>query len=407
MRILVISDEIYPDAIGGVGKSLYNECVALVKRGHDVRVLVRASNYQLPPQTEINGLKIIRFFGPERHSVLYYLYPLAIIYKVAQWLRQFPGPYDILYLHNAVYVLPVLLTRTNRQAPTICTFYSAMDDYIQSNIQRGKYGRLTNLARIGAWIMGRIEGWALYRVDTGLPRSLYSLREMLRAYPKTTIYDAENLIPLGIDVNHYMAHPKLDARLRLNLPENRPIFITVRRLDGRMGLPNLIEAIKLVSEGHPDVLLLIAGKGYLRPVLDALILQHNLENHVRLLGYVSEDDLPLYLSASDAFVLATESQEGFGLATIEAMATSIPVIGTPIGATPEILAPIEPKLLTKDSSSSALAESISYWLDHRDELPALGEHCRAAVEAHYSADEVATQLETLFRALKQHHETQN
>jgi len=68
-----------------------------------------------------------------------------------------------------------------------------------------------------------------------------------------------------------------------------------------MGLTNLIEAIAQVREHHPQVLLLIAGRGYLQPTLEALIAQHHLEDHVRLLGFVSEEQLPLYLASSDLF----------------------------------------------------------------------------------------------------------
>ncbi len=143
----------------------------------------------------------------------------------------------------------------------------------------------------------------------------------------------------------------------------------------------------------------MAGKGYLRPTLESLIQEHQLENHVTLLGFVSEKDLPTYLSAADIFVLPTESLEGFGLATIEAFAAGVPTIGTPIGATPELIEPIEPALLTRDASPDSLAETICLWLDRRRELDSLGQKCRQAAEHLYSADIVAKRLEDLFGEL--------
>jgi hypothetical protein len=42
MRILVITDEIHPDAVGGISKSLYNECVGMARRGNYITILERA-----------------------------------------------------------------------------------------------------------------------------------------------------------------------------------------------------------------------------------------------------------------------------------------------------------------------------------------------------------------------------
>jgi glycosyltransferase involved in cell wall biosynthesis len=395
MHILVITDEIYPDAIGGVAKSLYNECVALVRHGVQITVLVRSLNPSLPSEAEMDGMRVIRFQGPSRSNPAYYLYPLAVLQKVTQYLRHDKTRYDLFYVHSALYVIPILLLRL--KTPVVSTFYSAVDEYIRSNIARGKYGRLTPFARIGAWLMGRIEGWAFARVNLVLPRSAVILEELRRCYPQAKAL--ETIIPLGIDIAHYTPHPRAEARQHLNLPPDRPILITVRRLEGRMGLTTLVESMRTVSQYDSSVLLLIAGKGYLRETLEKLIREYRLENNVRLLGFVNEDELPLYLSAADLFVLPTESLEGFGLATIEALATSIPVVGTPVGATPEILTPIDPAFVTRDTSAAAIAETLIYWLERRQNLPALGDRSRAYAEAHYDAYHVAEQLRDTFTSV--------
>ncbi|MEZ4668971.1 MAG: glycosyltransferase family 4 protein [Anaerolineae bacterium] len=399
MRILVITDEIYPDGVGGVGKSLYNECVALAKRGNLITIVVRALDSSLPEQAIINGLNIVRILGPQRHRWYYRLFPLIIIYYVTRWLRQYHDPVDIIYIHGAFYYIPVWLTRLGRKTVIVCSFYAAMDEYVRVLAQSGKYGRLKPFALLGARLMGLIEQWAFYHSDAVLARSYFSLEELRRVHPKAHVPRADNLIPLSIDTNIYSLRSRSEVRKKLYLPESRPILITVRRLDGRMGLENLIEAMKDVSTKHPDVLLLMAGKGYLRPTLETLITEHGLHDNVKLLGFVSEEDLPLYLAASDIFVLPTESLEGFGLATVEALASGIPVIGTPVGATPEILGPIEELLLTSDVTPSALAERLIYWLDHQDKLPELSIRCRHFAEELYSSTQVAERLQTLFTEL--------
>jgi glycosyltransferase involved in cell wall biosynthesis len=397
MRILVIADEIYPDAIGGVGKSLYNECAALVRRGHHLEVIVRAVNPQLAPRQDIGGIQVRRFFGPTRQHRFYYLqYPLSIFAQVTRILREEQPPADVIYLHNALYYYPLRWSGRYPHQPTICTFYSGAAEYVQSNVERGKYGRLAPAAQAGGWLMGRLEAFAFNRMTRVMPRSQSVLRDLRRLYPRAAAPAASEIIPLCVDTQHYQPHAQVEARQRLGLPTAGPILFTARRLEGRMGLGNLIEAMHSVCQQHPAALLLIAGKGFLQPTLQSLIDQYGLSENVRLLGFVSEADLPLYMAAADLFVLPTESLEGFGLATIESLACGTPVLGTPIGATPEILAPIHPELLTTGIQAADLAAGIQHWLSQPEALRALRTAARQSVETHYHAEQVAGQLEAWF-----------
>lgn len=407
MHLLVISDEIFPDEIGGVAKSLYTECVALARRGHQVTALVRAHNRQLPPEEWINGIRIVRFFSPPRHRWYYRAFPLLGIWQVTRWLRQHGQHYDVFYLHSAIYALQVNLAGLRRHTPVVHTFYAALDEYVHVLADRGKYGRLKPLAHLAATLLGKLERWAFEQASAVLPRSQFSLDELRAKFPGAKVPDADNLIPLCIDTDLYVPRSTAEARQQLGLPPNRSILITVRRLDGRMGLTNLIEAIAQVREHHPQVLLLIAGRGYLQPTLEALIAQHHLEDHVRLLGFVSEEQLPLYLASSDLFVLPTETLEGFGLATIEALASGVPVLGTPIGATPELLAPIHSALLTRDASPAALAEGVKHWLSRPQELFDLRAIVRHTAEIHYDSTVVGERLEELFAGVIEQHKAQS
>lgn len=399
MRILVLTDEIFPDAIGGVGKSLYNECVALAKRGHQINVLVRALNPDLPPRSEVAGLEIIRFYGPKRGSKAYYLYPLSIVIQVRRWLRAHGGQWDVISVHNSIFILAARLAGAHRDAPVIYTFYASIADEIRISAGRGKYGRWSGAARIAAGLLGRLERWGLARVRAVLPRSIYTLEVVRRIYPAVPVPNADKLIPLGVDPSLYRQMDITLARAALDLSPDVPILITARRLEGRMGLPSLIRAAALVRQRFPDLRLLIAGRGYLRPTLESLIAELGLGDVVDLLGFVPEEKLPIYLSAADLFVLPTESLEGFGLATIEAMAVGLPVVGTPIGATPELLERVDPSLLTRDSSPEALAERITYWLERPQELRELRQRAYEVVQQTYAANQVAAQLEALYQTI--------
>ena len=397
LHILVLTDEIYPDAIGGVAKSLYNECTALVRRGNEVTVIVRGIDRTLALEDTIEGVRIVRLFGPARSSLFYYLYVFSTVINFIRWLRRSTSRFDVIYVHNPLLILSVQLSGLHRVAPIAYTFHAPMYEEIHISVSAGKYGLLNPIAWLGGWIIRLVEARVLRLADVVFPRSQFSYANLHQLCPEASI--PEPLIPLGVNTQVYAPYEHEDARKALGLPQDIPILLTVRRLAHRMGLQNLIAAMKTVREKHPDALLLIAGKGPLLETLKQQISSLRLQDAIRLLGLISESDLILYLGAADLFVLPTEFLEGFGLATLEALSSARPVVGTPNGATPELLAPIDGSLLTRDASAQALSDALGYWLDRRESLPALGVRCRGEVEAHYDIDKVAEQLEQRFQTL--------
>lgn len=102
------------------------------------------------------------------------------------------------------------------------------------------------------------------------------------------------------------------VRKELDLPLDYPILFTVRRLVARMGLENLIVAMKQVVKQIPEVLLLIGGKGYLEDSLHAMVRELNLESNIKFLGFIPDEKLPKYYQAANLFILPTMALEGFG-----------------------------------------------------------------------------------------------
>jgi glycosyltransferase involved in cell wall biosynthesis len=136
-----------------------------------------------------------------------------------------------------------------------------------------------------------------------------------------------------------------------------------------MGLDVLIEAAALVQKALPEVMMLIAGTGHAEAELEARIAERKLEGHVRLLGFVAEDDLPLLYAAADLSVLPSLALEGFGLAIVESMAAGTPTVGTPVGGIPEVLRPFRPGLISADATPQALGETLTRLLTGAEPAP--------------------------------------
>jgi glycosyltransferase involved in cell wall biosynthesis len=203
-----------------------------------------------------------------------------------------------------------------------------------------------------------------------------------------------SIIPSGVDIHRFSpVSDKNPIRDRLGIPREIPILFTVRNLMPRMGLENLIQAMAQVRDAFlgQDIRLYIGGKGPLRELLMSRIMELGLNHQVYLLGSITEEELPSYYQACDYFILPTEELEGFGLVTLEALATNTPVIGTPVGATPEILKQFNPNLLTHGILPDDIASTIIQCIQKRDQLLNHWDS-RSLVEKKYSWETVTAQV---------------
>jgi glycosyltransferase involved in cell wall biosynthesis len=195
------------------------------------------------------------------------------------------------------------------------------------------------------------------------------LQEMLKHHPN--ISDIPNkIIPGG--ANEKIFYPpeskriKKDIRKKLKLSDDTFYIISSRRLIPRTGVDLLIRAFKKLksvespSAEVPHTKLIITGKGESENFLKALAAELNVSNDIIFTGYVSEEELSLYYRASDLYVIPTRFLEGFGLSTVEAMASGLPVIGTEIGGTSEILSEISSDLLIPSPEAGLIAEKIVF-----------------------------------------------
>ena len=209
------------------------------------------------------------------------------------------------------------------------------------------------------------------------------------------------VVPGAVEVDLYdTGVSRAEARERLGWPGDRPVILAVRRLARRMGLEDLIGSFVQVRERVPDALLMIAGKGPLSEDLDRKIRHLELEDDVRLLGFVPDEDLPLAYRAADLTVVPTVALEGFGLITVESLAAGTPVLVTPVGGLPEVVRDLSPSLVLPGTGSGPLGEGIVSALNGELELPEAGE-CRDYARARYDWPVIAGRVSEVYReALK-------
>jgi glycosyltransferase involved in cell wall biosynthesis len=265
---------------------------------------------------------------------------------------------DVVAAHFALYALPVLDLLRDRRF--VVHFHGPWANESRAETQRG----------VGVAAKRAIEAFVYRRADRCIVLSRAFAEILAREYRVAA--ERIRVVPGGVDAGRYAsAESRAAARDAMQLPSDRPLIVSVRRLVHRVGLEGLIDAMTIVRRRVPEALLLIAGTGPLASELAARVAGLGLEQHVRLLGFVPETQLPRLYRACQVSVVPSVALEGFGLTTIESLAAGTPVLVTPVGGLPETVHELEPGLVLAGCDAAAIADGLTQALTGGRRLPDL------------------------------------
>ncbi|WP_429273077.1 glycosyltransferase family 4 protein [Paraburkholderia sp. EB58] len=301
--------------------------------------------------------------------------------RAAAQLRNARMP-DVVAAHFALYAAPVF--GTFRRVPKVIHFHGPWGDE-SAHAARGG---------MNITIRRAIEKYAYRRGNLHIVLS-QAFADVLQRYGVSA--GTIRIVPGCVDVGHFdTGIDRRAARAALGLPQDRAMLFCVRRLVSRMGLEDLIDAVFLVRQSVPDVLLTIAGKGPLTAALQARIEHRGLSQYVHLAGFVADEALPLWYRAADMSVVPTTALEGFGLTTIESLAAGTPVLVTPVGGLPEAVAPLSQALVLEACGFRALGSGLTDALLGKRILPDETACCEY-VRSHFDLPVIAAQVATVYR----------
>ena len=171
------------------------------------------------------------------------------------------------------------------------------------------------------------------------------------------------------------------------------------RLEPQKAPQLLVEAFGRAVRVNPNALLIIAGDGELRPVVEAKINALGLEDRVRLLGF--RDDIPDLLRMADIFAFSS-LWEAMGRAMVDAMLLGKPVVAPAIYGIPEIVHHQETGLLYEVGNVDQLAAHLIHLLQHPEEGKRLGENARQLTRKLFDVNLMVAQIEEIYTELLQH-----
>jgi glycosyltransferase involved in cell wall biosynthesis len=363
---------------GGPEVQALRLAVRLMSRGHRVLVIAKGSgNY--PAFEKRDGVPIYRLNHPGLASleVLYRLYALR-------------NSFDIIHVHSA-----------GRLAASAIRFAHAFNKkiFVKVTMNGGivkavKPGPLGFIKRVSPFRNSKVE--LLKQADSMIAITQDIVKDLRQyAFPEEKIA----YIPNGVDTSLFYPpsdEEKRALRARLNLPQDKTLFIFTGKITKRKGIDVLLTAWLKASEAHQQAVLVIIGSGVgqkdsLEQYAHSFIVENNLKDSVLMVGAV--DNVEDFLKAADVFVFPSR-WEGLPNSLLEAMAASLFCIASNIEGVNELIIPGKTGVLTPVGDAAALVQALDQ--AHKSRSLSLAAEAAAVIQREFSIEATTQKLEQLF-----------
>jgi D-inositol-3-phosphate glycosyltransferase len=378
-RICLVT-HFFPPHMGGIEKVSYEQSKRLTNSGYKIDVLTSKIKGQNENPTK--GIRIFHFSAVNITERIGVPYPIPSIQAYKTFAKVIKRC-DLVHAHGHVYMSSYLAGKVAKKygKPFILTQHNTFIDY-----QSG----LNILEQLNDLTIGRAVLKDADRIVVVSNKTREYVRKLGADKSKTSV------IYNGVDVDYFHPANKEESRRKLDLPKNRKIILSVRRLVYKNGLGTLIESVPHVARDHPDALFVVAGKGPSKKLIEDRIKELGIEDNIKLTGFVPNELLPTYYDAADYFVLPSASGEGLPLVLLEAMACRLPVVSTTVGGIPEVIEHMKNGVLVPPRNPEAMAVTISELLSKEKLGSAIGEEARKIVENRFTWEENLRQLQMIY-----------
>lgn len=335
-----------------------------MRHGHAVDLVAAEtqSDLDFDSPSVIEGVTVHRFLRPLFPA----WHPLRLTRPIALYVRAIEKVlsqrnFNVIHFHS-IFTGEAVRRALQSFASRPATVYTVHSPVAQEQeltwSQQGAIGVVNKIC--GLPIVRSMERKLIRMSDATHVLSRFTAEELGTEHPR--LAKDYHVIPHFVYQDWKRDYSQRDARGQLEWPAEAKILFTVRQLRYRYGIDDAIRAVAPLARAGRCILN-IAGDGPDREKLQRLITAESLGEQVRLLGAVSDEMLKLAYQAADLFILPTRHLECFGLISLEAMSYGLPVLGTRVGAIPEVLSPILPGFLSPPNDPAALGGLIQAFLD--------------------------------------------
>ncbi|KKQ28056.1 MAG: Glycosyltransferase [Candidatus Magasanikbacteria bacterium GW2011_GWC2_37_14] len=369
MKIIIGADTYYPNIDGA---SYFTQRLAeqLVLRGHEVLVIAPGKSfndiYSTHNQVNILG---VSSWPSGFHKDYCFSLPFGLLKHLEPVVLNFKP--DVIHVQGHFFVENALIQIAKKNHLPIVATNHFMPDNLTHYVALPK--KIKKLLNNLLW-------WHFKRNFSKLPIITTPTKTAANVLKKIGL--TQEIIPLscGIDMKKFNPNNNSDyLKKRHNLP-NKPTILVVNRLSPEKHVDTVLRAVAELKK-NIDIHFIVAGNGNERQNLENLAKNLNISNNVTFLGYVSDEDLPFVYPLANIFVMAGTA-ELQSLVTMEAMATSLPVVAANALALPELVYPNENGFLFNDNNYLELANYLKQLLENSDLRQKFGQESLEIIKKH-------------------------
>ncbi|MFE5474912.1 glycosyltransferase family 4 protein [Nocardia sp. NPDC056541] len=312
------------DVPGGVQAHVVELARVFIERGHKVSVLAPASDDTPLPDFVVSAGRAVAI--PYNGSVARLSFGPMAYTRIRRWIDG--NDFDVLHIHEPNAPSLSMLALKIAEGPIVATFHTSTTKSLVLSTFQGV------LRPYHEKISGRI-----------------AVSELARRWQVEALGSDAVEIPNGVDVSAFARGEPLDGYPRAG----RTVLFLGRYDEPRKGMDVLLGALPALIDHHPDVEILIVGRGD-EDRLRREAGEH--AGHLRFLGQVSDEEKAAALRSADVYVAPNLGGESFGIILIEAMAAGTPVVASELDAFRRVLRDGTAGMLTPIGDSDALATAI-------------------------------------------------
>lgn len=211
------------------------------------------------------------------------------------------------------------------------------------------------------------------------------------------------IIPNGVDTEKFDPIKWRDKGSDLRKRKNwigKIIFMYCGFLDDINGLDFFLEAVQeLPDQIKQEIKIVILGRGPLKEYVDNMSKKES--NLIEYLGLVNYDEMPMYYSACDVFVIPRPStlpaETLMPMKLLEAMAMGKIVLGSNVGGIKEVLKNNENGIVFQKGNKDEFLKKMVYIVENMKNISNIGKQARKDVIDTYSWQKSREMLQNVYK----------
>ncbi|KAA9026297.1 glycosyltransferase family 4 protein [Niallia endozanthoxylica] len=393
LRILFLTWEFPPCIVGGLSRHVHGLTKSLAKKGHEIHVITTGSD-TLPVLEKVDNVIVHRVHPLNVSEKDFLLWigglNIAIADKAAALLTD--KSFDCIHSHDWLVGAAAVSLKKNLDLPLVTTIHAT--EYGRNN------GIYTEMQR---FIHGK-ERQLVEQSDRVVVCSNFMQEEVLKLF-KPTVHKLAT-IPNGIDCEREKGQAINPFSAENDMDSDRKMIFSIGRMVKEKGFDTLIEAAAILKGLGANICFIIAGKGPMLEVYRRKVVEMQLTDTVRFIGFIDDDKRDALLELCEMAVFPS-IYEPFGIVALEAMKAGKPTIVSNTGGLKGIVQHLETGLLIEPENSKNVAEQIMLLLENPEMAMEIGENGKKAIESQYNWKLAAAETVYLYNNILQnrkHHQ---